>query len=261
MPDIPERYVDRYVELVRGASETAAEVATMQLDAMPKADPAQLKANIRTLLRASDREASEIDRSFYEASRAHVTGEERSFGTATGGLDEEEVDRALDAMLREYGEYAEDGAYELAEPDRLRTDLSQFVMRMVNDLTKGYMEAYGERDPKRPRFARVPRGTETCAYCWALAGLGFQYRSAETARRHGHASCDCAIVPSWAGSGVAGYDPQRYADLFNGARDWLRSEDAPEELVRRVRRDRSKPGYTESFNGVLAAMRARYGLK
>ena len=110
MPDIPERYVDRYVELVRGASETAAEVATMQLDAMSKADPAQLKANVRTLLRASDREASEIDRSFYEASRAHVTGEERSFGTATGGLDEEEVDRALDAMLREYGEYAEDGA-------------------------------------------------------------------------------------------------------------------------------------------------------
>ena len=74
-------------------------------------------------------------------------------------------------------------------------------------------------------------------------------------------NCDCAIVPSWAGSGVAGYDPKRYADLFNGARDWLRSEDAPEELVRRVRRDRSKPGYTESFNGVLAAMRARYGLK
>lgn len=261
MPDIPEKSVDRYVELVRGTSDMASKAVRTQLAATPYVVPEQLKANVRTLLAASDREVAEIDRAFYEAARAYVTGDERAFAALTGGLDEEEVERAIDAMLREYGYYSEDGSYVLDDPARLENDLAQFVARMVNDLSKSYMEGYGSRDPKRPRFARVPRGTETCAYCWALAGLGFQYRSAETARAHGHASCDCAIVPSWDGSGVAGYDPKRYADLFNGARDWLNSSDAPEELVRRVRRDSYKPGYSESFNGVLAAMRARYGLK
>lgn len=52
------------------------------------------------------------------------------------------------------------------------------------------------RDRSRPRWARVPVG-KTCAFCILLASRGPVYRSADTAGRDFHASCDCQPVPSW----------------------------------------------------------------
>ena len=64
----------------------------------------------------------------------------------------------------------------------------------------------GGRDRRRPRFARVPTGNETCDFCLMLASRGFVYRSADSAT-HTHANCDCRIVPSWDSNEVEGYDP------------------------------------------------------
>lgn len=261
---VPARLLDRYRQLVsdvtqRGTNVLAAQVAAAGMAGQGESSADTLKAVVRTTLAAADAEVSEVDRQYYIAARKSVTDEEWTASRITDSTWEAEADRAIDAMLREYGDYDPlTGLYTVreGEEDRFASDLSQFFGRMVNDRSKHYVERYGQRDSLRPRYARVPSGVETCAYCYALAGLGFQYRSAESARAHGHANCDCAIVPSWGGSGVEGYDSEYYADLFRSARDWLNSADAPAELVERVNRmAREEPGYTRGWRGVLAAMR------
>lgn len=61
------------------------------------------------------------------------------------------------------------------------------------------------------RFARVPSGFETCAFCYMLASRGFVYRSEISAgRSHDfHPNCNCTIVPGAKGrTKIDGYDPQ-----------------------------------------------------
>jgi hypothetical protein len=61
---------------------------------------------------------------------------------------------------------------------------------------------------KRLRFARVPSGAVTCAFCCLLASRGFVYLTKESAgelsRFHYH--CDCVIVAN-TNKSVSGYDP------------------------------------------------------
>lgn len=64
------------------------------------------------------------------------------------------------------------------------------------------------------RYARVPSGRETCAFCFMLSSRGFVYRSEATASgEHGyHEHCDCVIVPGLPEDGtvqIEGYDPER----------------------------------------------------
>ena len=71
----------------------------------------------------------------------------------------------------------------------------------------------GARDKRKPLFARVPSGSDTCQFCLMLAGRGFVYRSAGAAGflNHYHADCDCRVVPSFKGSTVEGYVPRAVA--------------------------------------------------
>lgn len=66
------------------------------------------------------------------------------------------------------------------------------------------------------RWARVPTGAETCAFCLMLASRGFVYGSAETAGQmrkfHGH--CDCVAV---AGDSPEGYDPDALYEVYASA--------------------------------------------
>lgn len=91
--------------------------------------------------------------------------------------------------------------------------------RDVADLTRYYIKRSAmetmERNCHRNdlRYARVPSGRETCAFCFMLSSRGFVYRSEQTAG-HAHAyheNCDCVIVPGFEGlpadKQVEGYDP------------------------------------------------------
>ena len=63
---------------------------------------------------------------------------------------------------------------------------------------------------KGVKFARVPSGAETCAFCMMLAGRGFVYLTAATAGEQGHfhRGCDCKIVPGFNDDNpIEGYDP------------------------------------------------------
>lgn len=66
------------------------------------------------------------------------------------------------------------------------------------------------------RFARVPSGTEACAFCRMLASRGFVYWSRETAGEldHFHRGCDCRLVASDDPEGIEGYDPDRERELW-----------------------------------------------
>lgn len=72
------------------------------------------------------------------------------------------------------------------------------------------------KDQNKPRFARVPQGTETCRFCMMLASRGFEYKSGkEGAIAHNHANCDCIYVASWdKNPKAAGYDPKYYYSVY-----------------------------------------------
>lgn len=85
------------------------------------------------------------------------------------------------------------------------------------------------RDPKKPKYARVPSGAETCGFCLMLSSFGFHYTTEEAAG-HAHDGCDCRVVPSFGKASVKGYDAggmySRYQGVLDtlGGRDGIRAE-------------------------------------
>ena len=75
-----------------------------------------------------------------------------------------------------------------------------------------------KRDTRKPRFARVPTGEETCDFCLMLASRGFAYLS-EAAASHTHENCDCRVIPSWKSMEVEGYDPDALYDQWQESID------------------------------------------
>lgn len=259
--EIPREALTRYNQLIRGVSETANATLRGQMAASPPVTVTDLRKQLSTALRAADSAASEVDRQFYQGARRYVTGSElRSIDRdATHNWDEAYLERVLRNMVYQHGAYdPATGAMQIDNQAAFMDDLDNFVGRMVNDASKSRMYDYGARDPLKPRFARVPSGAETCAWCLAIAGLGFRFKSADTAL-HSHANCDCVAVPSWGGSGVQGYAPKEYADRYNSARDDWREGNVPKELKERIYRERSEKPDFDEFKTVLAVMRWKYG--
>ncbi|MFC0266359.1 VG15 protein [Alloscardovia macacae] len=77
-------------------------------------------------------------------------------------------------------------------------------------------------DPNHPRWARVPSGAVTCAFCLMLASRGFYYHTQESAGGLDnvfHQHCDCAIVPEWGkGTVLDGYEPEKYRQMWDEAK-------------------------------------------
>lgn len=73
-------------------------------------------------------------------------------------------------------------------------------------------------DPTKPRWARVPRGRVTCAFCTMLAGRGFVYTSEDAAGgglgNTFHDHCDCEPVPTWGEAKLSGYDPDKLNAIY-----------------------------------------------
>lgn len=78
-------------------------------------------------------------------------------------------------------------------------------------------------DPARPRYARVPAGGRTCAFCEMVASRGFVYASAKHAGEFEkyHDDCNCQIVPSWDAerAHIEGYDPDAMYARYKAAWD------------------------------------------
>lgn len=100
----------------------------------------------------------------------------------------------------------------------LSSRLSELVERTVKDGARSTILANALKDPAATRFARVPAGSETCAFCHMLASRGWVYatkESASKAKKTGdsfHAGCDCQIVPAFGEQTpeIEGYDPEMF---------------------------------------------------
>lgn len=107
--------------------------------------------------------------------------------------------------------------------------------RSVSDLTGYYVKRNAFENMVRNcerngiRYARVPSGTETCAFCFMLSSRGFVYRSKGSAGRNHrtgdgyHRNCDCIVVPGFGDlppdAQVEGYAPSQMYDRWSQCAD------------------------------------------
>lgn len=183
--------------------------------------------------------------------------------------------RALDAFDEQATRIAVRGIYrqcrlgddELDE-ERLASAIGDRVEFEANRAAKVGVWKNGQRDSRDVRYARVPTGPETCAWCLMTAGLGFWFMTAESAS-HTHRGCDCAIVPEIGGIHdvhIDGYDSTVYRDMWRRANALRANGDIPQEWsdhiadVRALRASEDRP-YRDDTNGTLYVMRKMYGLK
>lgn len=122
-----------------------------------------------------------------------------------------------------------DGGVRYSARQLVEGDTEAFT-RDVADLTRYYIKRSAmetmERNCHRNdlRYARVPNGRETCAFCFMLSSRGFVYRSDQTAgSTHAyHDNCECVIVPGFEGLPadvqVEGYDPDGMLDRWRECR-------------------------------------------
>ncbi len=90
------------------------------------------------------------------------------------------------------------------------------------------------------QFAWIPHG-DTCAFCIALASRGWQNASKKAIKNghaeHIHSNCDCTYAIRFdEKSNVAGYEPKKYLDAYNGASE----SDNPKAKINAMRRDNYK---------------------
>lgn len=137
------------------------------------------------------------------------------------------------AVGKKLGAYAESGREPIATEKAVRgimqdvvegkaaeTVVKKLVDRADYEVKRSAGECIyrnGQRDPLKPKYARVPAGGETCSFCIMLASRGFVYHSKKAAGENGHyhPNCDCRIVPGFdSETTVAGYDPDELYDRW-----------------------------------------------
>lgn len=129
--------------------------------------------------------------------------------------------------------------------------LSQVAARLVKQAGADTTIKNAIRDGAE--WAWVPMG-DTCAFCITLASRGWQYASKKVLKgnhaTHIHANCNCQFAIRFDGeSGVAGYDPDKYYEMYRNAEG--RSS---QDKVNALRRER----YAANKDKINAQKRAAY---
>lgn len=162
--------------------------------------------------------AAQASADLYDAVREASTGAPLG-ATAASGYDP----RATEGAVRAFVRTVTDGAGVTAFDNLVLQRVDYELRRAAN-----YCITYnGARDPRKPRYARVPTGAETCDFCLMLASRGFVYHSTSSAAvDHTHDRCDCRVVPGFPGDEVEGYDPEEIYSRWQGQLDALASDRA-----------------------------------
>lgn len=181
------------------------------------------------LVEESAEVASSAALEWYEKQR-EAEGVEKAYSPAmpTGLVDENEAAKIVGAAIRDLREGVGRA--------RVLTRLTDGARKLISDAGRATTQHAAERDPKKPRYARVPTGAETCAWCMLWASRGFVYKSEETAQfKRSHFKCDCQIVPSWdKRPRVQGYDSKRYERMYQQAVDDLADEGARTDDIKTI---------------------------
>ena len=147
---------------------------------------------------------------FYDAARELVVGEKMG-ARAISDYDPAKTEGAVRGFVR------------FVLRDDVQTFNDQVLQRIDYEMKLSAANSTienGKRDKRKPRYARVPTGSETCDFCLMLASRGFVYNSQSTASMgHVHSGCDCRIVAGWDGMEVEDYDPRSIYDRWQDAID------------------------------------------
>lgn len=107
------------------------------------------------------------------------------------------------------------------DPTGILAALSGSLQRHIMYSSRETVARNVRRDPAKPRYARVPSGARTCAWCEMLASRGWVFVS--EARAGGdedwHDKCDCQIIPEWDAQNahIEGYDPDAMYERYQEA--------------------------------------------
>lgn len=82
---------------------------------------------------------------------------------------------------------------------KMQQQLSGKLYQYINESTSRTIVANALKDSMDVKYARIPRGFETCDFCVMLASRGAVYATPKTAGElnHYHANCKCIVVPSF----------------------------------------------------------------
>lgn len=157
------------------------------------------------------------------------------------------------AELPSYGEVAKTINGTLKQSQNVEL-IANSISRLVKRTGADTMLRNAERDGAQ--FAWIPSG-DTCAFCIALASRGWQYISKQSFRNghaeHIHANCDCTYSVRFnQDSGVRGYDPEVYEDMYYGAEGTK-----PQDRINYMRRMQ----YAQNKDKINAQKRTAYRLR
>lgn len=227
--EIPRSLLSELTDAVNALSASAQALAATALDDILKewdgADVAGLRVKCIEALEAiesayCDAFAAGRAAEFYEGCRAA----QGVRGAYSAVADSRRDPQALAGAVRAMVQYAADG-----DTDRYRRECLSRIDADVRRSANSCVAYNARRDPKKPKYARVPSGGETCGFCLMLASFGFHYTTEEAAG-HAHDGCDCRVVPNFGKASVKGYDADgmysRYQDVLDtlGGRDGIRAE-------------------------------------
>lgn len=242
---IPRSWILRYSRSIRGISKQARETLA---DALEQVDWTQDVATIRSQViaimqaccGASSTMAARIAADFYDGLRAEFGIEDGFSAIANSLRDSMATDGAVRAFAQDLVDGKRDSFVEKCL-GRIESEVLIAANKCVRENAK--------RDPKKPRYARVPTGAETCEFCIMLASRGFVYASHDLAS-HAHANCDCRVVPSWdkKKAAVEGYDPDYYLDCYQHPNDHPEIRDA----INARRRELYALAHDEADNGTTS---------
>lgn len=251
-PRVSMAQLQRMADGVRSIDAASRQALAQALGSVDLADRRAVSAVLSGTVMAGAGASSQLAAQYYRGMSLLQTRRDADVdGSFSYDFDAAEI--ALSGMYKQAG----------GDMDRLASLLGDRLSYEINRAAKVGVWRNGQRDDRDVRYARVPTGAETCAWCLMTAGLGFWFMSEEAAS-HTHRGCDCQIVPSIGIHAVRidGYDSTVYRDMWREANRMLANGDVPDELAERVGRlAATTPGYRVDTNGALAVMRWKYGLK
>lgn len=217
MASIPRSYIERFTSSVNRISEQARAELAAALELVDYSqDVATIREQVITIMQAYCEGATDLaailSAEVYDGLREYEIGSRMGASTNSGRIPEATVH-----AVRAFAQKLVDG-----KTDEFKTLCIERLDYEVKRASAETILNNGNRDRIRPRYARVPTGTETCDFCLMLASRGFVYKSLAAAS-HFHSNCDCRVIPSWKAFQVDGYDPDALRD------EWVAAVDAKAE--------------------------------
>nr|DAE55124.1 MAG TPA: minor capsid protein [Caudoviricetes sp.] len=206
---IPRSYIDNFsdgIEAISSAYKQQLEAALSGIDVTAPGALQQVGSILQMYCKGSTQSAVYLAKKFYMGLRAEMVDDDGFEGVEDTGYS---GSRALAAANKALGQMHTDNQALVANY------LQSYLGTQTKRASHRTIVANGMRDPRQPRFARIPQATRSyaagCPFCQMLASRGFVYCTRGTASVHVHDDCRCVIVPSWDKSPmVEGYEPKDY---------------------------------------------------